>query len=195
MVEQHKMLESFDAMAGDLDPSWRPKWTPTGPVVLLEPNEDEVEVLQEGDQGEGGFESEEDLVIGESSEVVQAEAIAGTFVVSIVGRSQTRTLHRVGECHRQPGVHYAHFEMLGDEPPDPIKYHRACKNCFGKDAMAKPGSPEEESSGDITSSDSNGSEEKAAGGESYNSPCRDLKLHRMVCGRNVRVECRALVKG
>lgn len=31
--------------------------------------------------------------------MVQAENVAGRFVVSIVGRSRTRTLHRVGECH------------------------------------------------------------------------------------------------
>ena len=30
----------------------------------------------------------------------------GTYVISIVGRSHARTLHRVGECFRVPGLHF-----------------------------------------------------------------------------------------
>lgn len=74
--------------------------------MLVEPNEDEIEQSVVDAPEEDGFETEEEPGIGEASEVVQAESISGSFVVSIVGRSQTRTLHRVGECHRQPGVHY-----------------------------------------------------------------------------------------
>lgn len=63
--------------------------------------------------------------------------------------------------YRQPGVHYSQFEVLGDEPPDATQYHRACRNCFGKDAAVAMNSPEEESSGEVTSSDSEESEVEA----------------------------------
>ena len=39
------------------------------------------------------------------------------FVCSVVGRSKTKTLHKVGECHRLPGIHYRTFEVLGEEFP------------------------------------------------------------------------------
>lgn len=158
---QMRLLEVFHPEELAIEPCWRPKWTPSGPVVLVEPEEDADIRDPATDTGDGGFESELEEERLES-QVAPAEKIAGTFVVSIVGRSQTRTLHRVGECYRQPGVHYSRFEVLGDEPPEPSKYHRACKNCFGKDAAVAGGSPEEESSGDVTSSDSMESEVEAS---------------------------------
>lgn len=45
-------------------------------------------------------------------EVMPVEQVAGMYVVSIVGRAKTRTLHKIGECHRQPGVHHAAYEVL-----------------------------------------------------------------------------------
>ena len=154
MEWQAALLESFHPEEVAVEPAWRPKWTPTGPVVLIEPEEGEDVKDMANDTGDGGFESEEEEERAEGATVVPAEKVAGTFVVSIVGRSKTRTLHRIGECHRQPGLHYSQFEILGDEPPEPSMYHRACKNCFGKDAAVASGSPEEESSGEVTSSDS-----------------------------------------
>ena len=154
MEVQARLLETFQPEELAFEPSWRPKWTPNGPVVLIEPEEDEDVKDTVNDTGDGGFESEGDDLRPQPVEVVRAEQIAGTYVVSIVGRSRIRTLHRVGECHRQPGVHYAQFEILGDEPPDASGYHRACKNCFGKESAVVGGSPEEdESSGEVTSSD------------------------------------------
>ena len=160
---QAALLESFHPEEVAVEASWRPKWTATGPVVLIEPesNEDVKDLAH--DTGDAGFESEEEEIQQtQGQEVVAAEKVAGTYVVSIVGRSRTRTLHRVGECHRQPGVHYAQFEILGDEPPDTSMYHRACRNCFGKDAALAERSPEDESSGDVTSSDSMESEVEAS---------------------------------
>ena len=45
--------------------------------------------------------------------------------MSIVGRSAMRTLHRVGECHRIPGLHYGSYEVLGQEPPSAEKFHKS----------------------------------------------------------------------
>lgn len=162
MEVQVRLLETFHPEEVALEPCWRPKWTPSGPVVLVEPDEDTPVKDPATDTGDCGFETELEEEPAQSGQVVAAEKIAGAFVVSIVGRSQTRTLHRVGECHRQPGTHYARFEVLGDEPPEASKYHRACRNCFGKDAAMAEGSPEEESSQDVSSSDSMESEVEAS---------------------------------
>lgn len=44
----------------------------------------------------------------EAQEVKSRDMVArGTFVLSIIGRCKRKTLHRVGECHGIPGVHYA----------------------------------------------------------------------------------------
>ena len=39
----------------------------------------------------------------------------GSYVISEVGRSKMKTLHRVGECHRVIGVHYNKYEVIGGE--------------------------------------------------------------------------------
>lgn len=54
----------------------------------------------------------------------------GYFVVSKVGKTGRKTLHKKGECYRVPGVHYADFEIIGPGPPEPERYHQACKACF-----------------------------------------------------------------
>ena len=58
------------------------------------------------------------------------EGYKGRYFASLVGRSQRRTLHRGGECHRVPGVHYKRFEDLGEDLPPEGMYHRVCKECF-----------------------------------------------------------------
>lgn len=129
-----------------------PKWTTTGPVIFVEDNEEMVEVAAESQPADPVKEeaSEEE---NEPTKVVPLEKVAGTFVISIVGRSKTRTLHRVGECHRQPGVHYATFEVLGEETPSTAQYHRACRQCFGKADSQAMSALEDDSSGEVSSSE------------------------------------------
>lgn len=103
----------------------------------------------------------EDLELGEEEEVSDVEDAAvvkvplGHYVISVVGRSKRKMLHRVGECFRRPGEHYAVFEHVGSEPPDPSRFQRACMVCF-----PKGGEPVECSDGsqsgdeDVSSSDS-----------------------------------------
>ena len=55
-------------------------------------------------------------------------------MVSVVGRAMSRTLHRVGECYRKPGVHYRVYELFGGDLPTPEMYHRACRICFPRSA-------------------------------------------------------------
>lgn len=110
------------------------------------------------DDGEG---SEEELAFKQEEEKT-GQNVRGQYVVSIVGRSGTRTLHKAGECYREPGVHYSHYELLGDEAPATSKYHKACKVCFPKGAREFAGDPEAESSGDVSSSDSQDTSEEDA---------------------------------
>ncbi len=60
------------------------------------------------------------------------EVSVGTFVLSIVGRSKRRTLHRVGSCYRKPGIHYKEFLVVGDDRPLLEAGERLCTSCFGK---------------------------------------------------------------
>lgn len=39
MEVQMQMVERFDPEEVAAEASWRPKWTPSGPVVLIEPDE------------------------------------------------------------------------------------------------------------------------------------------------------------
>ena len=76
--------------------------------------------------------------------------------MSIVGRAKTKTLHRYGECYRQPGVHYQVFESFGSELPKAKMYHRACRVCFLKAVK----------SADESGSDSSGSDEEISSSSS-----------------------------
>ena len=95
----------------------------------------------------------------EKGELAEADQVRGMYIVSIVGRSATRTLHRVGECYRQPGVHYGKYELLGGEIPKPDMYHQACRECFpkGKDEFAQ--ASDESGLEDVSSSDNMSGEE------------------------------------
>lgn len=60
-------------------------------------------------------------------------------------------------------MHYATFEVLGEEAPSTAKCHRACQQCFGKrDAEAKS-ILEEESSGEVSSSEMTESDRESTG--------------------------------
>ena len=70
---------------------------------------------------------------GEESDAEEAKQTGlGQYVCSLVGRSKRRTLRRVGECFRIPGIHYADFIELGFEMPSADTYHSACTDCFSK---------------------------------------------------------------
>eukprot|EP00435_Cladocopium_sp_Y103_P022295 s1532_g5.t1 len=104
-------------------------------------------------------EGEEDL-FREADEPAENQTRMGHYVVSVVGKSKTRTLHRVGDCFRQPGVHYRDFECFGDEVPGPSHYHRSCKSCFPRSGgRRQPPGEEDESSGSETVSSSSESSE------------------------------------
>ena len=161
--EQMMRLMTFMPGEGAAKPCRKPNWTTTGPVVLVEEPADTVEVKSEQEA-----QMEEAMSSGGEAEaptdVVPLEKVAGMFVVSIVGRSKTKTLHRIGECHRQPGVHYAQFEVLGEEAPSASAYHKACRQCFRKGiSEAEEARGEEESSGEVSSSEMTETDEESAG--------------------------------
>lgn len=165
--EQMMCLMTFMPGHDTARPCLRPKWTTTGPVVLVGDEEDIVEVKTEnGDLDEQSDDPQE--VETDQSKVLPLEKVAGMFVVSVAGRSKTKTLHRIGDCHRQPGVHYAHFEVLGQEAPSTAAYHKACRQCFRfgvADVAATAGAlGEDESSGEVTSSEMTESGEEESTG-------------------------------
>ena len=161
--EQLMRLMTFMPGEGQAKQCRKPKWTTTGPVVLVEELDDTVEVKAEPDRVDGGEQehSEEEV---QQPAVAPLEKVTGTFVVSIVGRSKTKTLHRIGECHRQPGLHYSQFEVLGDEVPEASAYHRACRQCFRKGIAAAENALEDDSSGEVSSSEMTDSEEEDSTG-------------------------------
>eukprot|EP00435_Cladocopium_sp_Y103_P055393 s1069_g18.t1 len=56
--------------------------------------------------------------------------VIGCYVTGEGATSRVKTLHRMGGCHRQPGIHYRGCEFHGLAPPGGDKYHRACAACF-----------------------------------------------------------------
>ena len=98
-------LESSPGPAGSVRPS------PTSPAASPTQEEGETE-------GEGA------PVGGEQGE------IPGTFVFSVLGSCNRRTLHRVGECWRKPGVHYRDYLLVGPDRPPLEAGDRECRDCF-----------------------------------------------------------------
>eukprot|EP00435_Cladocopium_sp_Y103_P049064 s1069_g14.t1 len=102
----------------------------------------------------------EDVPTSDDEETAQvgAEEIVprGTYVLSIWGRGDRKTLHRVGECHRVPGVHYSKYEVVGNEPPESDRFHQSCRICFPRgtteDVSDSEASDEEASSSDSSTS-------------------------------------------
>ena len=56
----------------------------------------------------------------DEEEVVELGKKTACYYVSIVGRSKVRTLHRLGKCHRVPGVHY---RTLGFASPERVSHN------------------------------------------------------------------------
>ena len=132
-------------------PSKKQKWVELCDLGAVEEHAPEPECPEE-------LAAERDEVESVSSEApdpVEAKPVVarGMFVICTVGRSGRKTLHRVGECHRLPGVHFQDFEVVGDEPPEASSYHHACLQCFPRGAALEESDEEASSSGDASSSD------------------------------------------
>ncbi len=52
------------------------------------------------------------------------------YVVSISGKRGFRRLHRLGGCHRVPGIDYQEYELLGDDFPTEEAYDAHCAQCW-----------------------------------------------------------------
>ena len=152
--EQMLRLMSFLPLGDQATECVKPSWTTTGPVVFVEEGgvkeepEETNAMASLAELSSDGLENDEQL-----PGVTPLEKVAGLYIVSVVGRSKTKTLHKIGECHRQPGVHYKSFEVWGEEVPDKALYHKACKQCFRRGVAAASNSPESDSSGEVSSSE------------------------------------------
>ncbi len=69
------------------------------------------------------------------------------YVVSISKKTGYRRLHALGRCYRVPGVDYAQFELLGEDPPAERLYDGYCAQCW-KAGAAVPLKPPAELAGD-----------------------------------------------
>ena len=108
-VDQINLEESQEVRSSPAAPS---------PDPGFYPDDSPTEVFEEEDHA--------DLPEGEPAYPV------GTYVLAIVGRGKRRTLHVSGGCHRQPGVHFKEFVIVGMERPelDPKQGEVLCSTCF-----------------------------------------------------------------
>ena len=90
---------------------------------------------------------------GEAEPAISGMDVAlGSFVFSLRGTCNRRTLHRVGECWRKPGVHYRDFLVAGSDRPPLEAGDHECRDCFKQNRAVSHAS---ESSGEeLTSSSS-----------------------------------------
>ena len=114
------------------------------------------QVSHGGDASESDADEDSEWVLIDAATKRNTGLVLGDYVVSIVGRAKTKTLHRYGECYRQPGVHYQVFESFGSELPKAKMYHRACRVCF----------PKAVKSTDDSGSDGSGSDEEISSSSS-----------------------------
>ena len=147
----------------------RVRLTPEGPVYESEDEEEanvtraDNRVFQKIPALDDENESDDGLDDADAGEVEVREAPThGTYVLSVVGRGQTKTLHRIGECHRVPGIHYSRFEVVGDNPPPASEFHRSCRLCFPRGTGAGEESSGEAEDGEVSSSDSSTSVEESS---------------------------------
>ena len=161
VAEQTEQLSSFTPVGQSLVEAVAPQWALSGPVQFLEFSEVDHAAdagatwpIEQPAFGDDDADDETQRQVEHAGRVVTLDEISGMYVVSIVGRSMTRTLHRIGECFRQPGLHYHHYEVLGDEPPSSDLYHKACRVCFPQGHLKARTALGDESSDDVSSSDS-----------------------------------------
>eukprot|EP00435_Cladocopium_sp_Y103_P017366 s1708_g4.t1 len=150
--EQVSQLRTFAHPLEEADRLVRVGWSDEAPLVRAFPDQSLAECSPTG------LSLEEELSEGECEKMDDAEQLRGKYVCSIVGRSETRTLHRVGECHRIPGMHYARYHVFGDEAPSTNEFHKSCSICFPSKPAVLP-VEDSASSEDVSSSDSSESEE------------------------------------
>ena len=152
--EQLKILCRFTARDSGGPDVHQVRWRMHGPVQFLRPEEGTPATPVDVDEDSEA----ETIVPGDGGEPKpEGVNLRGQFVISTVGRSGTKTLHKVGECYREPGVHYASYQVIGEEAPNPGEYHQACKVCFPRGGGESTSFPEEGDSDEVSSSDTEGS--------------------------------------
>jgi hypothetical protein len=99
--------------------------------------------LEEADASLRGY------VTPDEEELAVRNIPKGSWVVSRERSGRTKTLHCVGSCWRQPGVHFQWFEELtaaqAEHGLKEKRYGRLCKDCF-RDKQAETSSGSESSS-------------------------------------------------
>ena len=76
---------------------------------------------------------EEVAIVDACSRLVEAEIVQvppGTYVTSVRTRTRIRCLHKVGACHRVPGVDYREFDVHTAAFPPASAFDLVCAACF-----------------------------------------------------------------
>lgn len=142
-------LTEPDQIRGEDEPEFDDGWHLIGGVPKRPELPEDGMRLDSSDEEENPV--QEDALGGEGSQGGPMVS-RGTYVLSIIGRSEKKTLHRVGECHRIPGIHYGKFQVVGNDPPSAEMFHQSCKICFPQGDMQMEGSGSELSEEDDNSS-------------------------------------------
>ncbi len=82
--------------------------------------------------GDSGHDQEE----SSEEHLPEAAPIEG-YVISVSRVKGRRCLHRVGQCYRKPGVHYATYEAFGSNLPPTTSYGDYCRDCWRTDEPAR----------------------------------------------------------
>ena len=93
---------------------------------------------EEGHDGDGAQNGDEAAVEESGADAPDGPAAEGILLAELLGKyvvvtpkgSKRRTLHRVGECYRTPGVDYHIYEVLGDDFPEAELFDRRCGDCW-----------------------------------------------------------------
>ncbi len=89
-------------------------------------------VPQESPSRKRGGDVRYDQEVSSEEHLPEAAPIKG-YVISVSRVKGRRCLHRVGQCYRKPGVHYATFEAYGANLPPPTSYGDYCRDCWRTD--------------------------------------------------------------
>ncbi len=66
------------------------------------------------------------------------------FVITTSRKRGLRCLHLLGNCYRQPGIHYHVYEACGTTEPDADRYDQICRTCWPAGQIETSGSEEDE---------------------------------------------------
>ncbi len=134
---------------------------PVDEILWPQVREDDTTTVEAADRDEVSAVEDHAETSGDDSDL-QGE---GEYVISISDGRRVRRLHRLGLCHRRPGLHYHRYERCGATLPPPSQYNDYCRDCWKKDGpttMRESGNDSDTCGGSSSSTTPSSSSEHAA---------------------------------